>query len=57
MIFFDIDGTLLDYDAAERNGIIDFFQVNWAPCYSKYLTWLCIWELPYTSTMYAAHSA
>ncbi|PHF56985.1 HAD family hydrolase [Bacillus toyonensis] len=27
MIFFDIDGTLLDYEAAERNGIIDFFQV------------------------------
>ncbi|MCC2337348.1 HAD family hydrolase [Bacillus tropicus] len=27
MIFFDVDGTLLDYEAAERNGIIDFFQV------------------------------
>ncbi|MEC2917304.1 HAD family hydrolase [Bacillus tropicus] len=27
MIFFDIDGTLLDYEAAERNGIIDFFQI------------------------------
>lgn len=27
MIFFDIDGTLLDYEAPERNGIIDFFQV------------------------------
>ncbi|MEG7844561.1 HAD family hydrolase [Bacillus mobilis] len=27
MIFFDIDGTLLDYETAERNGIIDFFQV------------------------------
>ncbi|MGE7880763.1 HAD family hydrolase [Bacillus sp. NPDC094077] len=26
MIFFDIDGTLLDYDAAERNGISHFFQ-------------------------------
>ena len=26
MIFFDIDGTLLDYEAAERNGIIDFFK-------------------------------
>ncbi|MED1566413.1 HAD family hydrolase [Bacillus paramycoides] len=26
MIFFDIDGTLLDYDAAERNGILHFFQ-------------------------------
>ncbi|PIE96444.1 HAD family hydrolase [Bacillus fungorum] len=26
MIFFDIDGTLLDYDTAEKNGIIDFFQ-------------------------------
>ncbi|MDD1369633.1 HAD family hydrolase [Bacillus sp. MHSD_36] len=27
MIFFDVDGTLLDYEAAERNGIIDFFQI------------------------------
>ncbi|MDW3035535.1 HAD family hydrolase [Bacillus pacificus] len=27
MIFFAVDGTLLDYEAAERNGIIDFFQV------------------------------
>ncbi|PFV84915.1 HAD family hydrolase [Bacillus sp. AFS059628] len=27
MIFFDIDGTLLDYETAERNGIIDFFQI------------------------------
>ncbi|MED2931247.1 HAD family hydrolase [Bacillus wiedmannii] len=27
MIFFDVDGTLLNYEAAERNGIIDFFQV------------------------------
>ncbi|MGN4445471.1 HAD family hydrolase [Bacillus cereus group sp. MYBK79-1] len=27
MIFFDIDGTLLDYDTAEKNGIIDFFQI------------------------------
>ncbi len=27
MIFFDIDGALLDYEAAERNGIIDFFQI------------------------------
>ncbi|MGE7870146.1 HAD family hydrolase [Bacillus paramycoides] len=26
MIFFDIDGTLLDYDAAGRNGISHFFQ-------------------------------
>ncbi|KAA0762966.1 HAD family hydrolase [Bacillus sp. SH5-2] len=26
MIFFDIDGTLLDYDTAESKGIIDFFQ-------------------------------
>jgi putative hydrolase of the HAD superfamily len=26
MIFFDIDGTLLDYDAAERNGIAYFLQ-------------------------------
>ncbi len=26
MIFFDIDGTLLEYEAAERNGIIDFFK-------------------------------
>ncbi|MGG2936394.1 HAD family hydrolase [Bacillus pacificus] len=27
MIFFDVDGTLLDYEAAEKKGIIDFFQV------------------------------
>ncbi|MFK4414086.1 FMN phosphatase YigB (HAD superfamily) [Bacillus sp. RC251] len=27
MIFFDIDGTLLDYETAERHGIIDFFQI------------------------------
>ncbi|EJQ14445.1 hypothetical protein IE3_01683 [Bacillus cereus BAG3X2-1] len=27
MIFFDVDGTLLDYETAERNGIIDFFQI------------------------------
>ncbi|HFU7087168.1 TPA: HAD family hydrolase [Bacillus cereus] len=27
MIFFDIGGTLLDYEAAEKNGIIDFFQI------------------------------
>ena len=27
MIFFDIDGTLLDYEAAERNGIIDFSNI------------------------------
>ncbi|MEB9681346.1 HAD family hydrolase [Bacillus thuringiensis serovar pingluonsis] len=26
MIFFDIDGTLLDYDTAEKNGISHFFQ-------------------------------
>ncbi|PKJ56611.1 HAD family hydrolase [Bacillus sp. SN10] len=26
MIFFDIDGTLLDYDTAEKNGISYFFQ-------------------------------
>lgn len=26
MIFFDIDRTLLDYDAAERNGISHFSQ-------------------------------
>lgn len=26
MIFFDIDGTLLDYDYAEKEGIIDFFR-------------------------------
>ncbi|MDP7980303.1 HAD family hydrolase [Bacillus sp. WLY-B-L8] len=26
MIFFDIDGTLLDYELAERNGILDFFR-------------------------------
>lgn len=26
MIFFDIDGTLLDYDYAEREGILDFFR-------------------------------
>ncbi|UYX50682.1 HAD family hydrolase [Bacillus thuringiensis] len=26
MVFFDIDGTLLDYDTAERNGISHFFQ-------------------------------
>ncbi|EEK77568.1 HAD family hydrolase [Bacillus cereus] len=26
MIFFDIDGTLLDYNTAESKGIIDFFQ-------------------------------
>ncbi|WP_456278979.1 HAD family hydrolase [Bacillus sp. AK128] len=28
MIFFDIDGTLLDYDYAEREGILDFFRTN-----------------------------
>ena len=30
MIFFDIDGTLLDYEAAERNllQILIFFQYN-----------------------------
>ncbi|MEN2467966.1 HAD family hydrolase [Ornithinibacillus sp. JPR2-1] len=28
MIFFDIDGTLLDYDYAEREGILDFFRAN-----------------------------
>ena len=27
MIFFDIDGTLLDYEVAERNGIIDFSNI------------------------------
>ncbi|MDH4420054.1 MULTISPECIES: HAD family hydrolase [Bacillus] len=26
MVFFDIDGTLLDYDTAEKNGISHFFQ-------------------------------
>ncbi|MDC2864775.1 HAD family hydrolase [Bacillus sp. BP-3] len=26
MIFFDIDGTLLDYELAEKNGILDFFR-------------------------------
>lgn len=26
MIFFDIDGTLLNYELAERNGILDFFR-------------------------------
>jgi putative hydrolase of the HAD superfamily len=26
MIFFDIDGTLLDYDHAERKGMLDFFE-------------------------------
>lgn len=26
MIFFDIDGTLLDYDNAEQEGIINFFR-------------------------------
>ena len=26
MIFFDIDGTLLDYKLAEKNGILDFFS-------------------------------
>ncbi|MES9697273.1 HAD family hydrolase [Bacillus sp. JJ927] len=26
MIFFDVDGTLLDYDTAEKNGISHFFQ-------------------------------
>ncbi|KKI91384.1 HAD family hydrolase [Bacillus sp. SA1-12] len=30
MIFFDIDGTLLDYDYAEQEGILDFFRSN--PC-------------------------
>lgn len=28
MIFFDIDGTLLDYDYAEKQGIIDFFHTH-----------------------------
>lgn len=28
MIFFDINGTLLDYDYAEREGILDFFRNN-----------------------------
>ncbi|PAD90221.1 HAD family hydrolase [Shouchella clausii] len=28
MIFFDIDGTLLDYDYAEREGILAFFRTN-----------------------------
>ncbi|CAI8727581.1 MULTISPECIES: HAD family hydrolase [Bacillus] len=28
MIFFDIDGTLLDYDYAEKQGIIDFFHTQ-----------------------------
>ncbi|WP_223701806.1 HAD family hydrolase [Sutcliffiella deserti] len=28
MIFFDIDGTLLDYDNAEREGILDFFRIH-----------------------------
>ncbi|MFD2705267.1 HAD family hydrolase [Salibacterium lacus] len=28
MIFFDIDGTLLDYDYAEREGILDFFRAH-----------------------------
>ncbi|MDM5463795.1 HAD family hydrolase [Bacillus cereus] len=27
MVFFDIDGTLLDYDTAESKGVIDFFQI------------------------------
>ncbi|WP_439873940.1 HAD family hydrolase [Bacillus mycoides] len=26
MIFFDVDGTLLDYETAEKNGISHFFQ-------------------------------
>ncbi|MEK5382263.1 HAD family hydrolase [Niallia sp. FSL W8-0635] len=28
MIFFDIDGTLLDHDYAERQGILDFLRTN-----------------------------
>lgn len=28
MIFFDIDGTLLDYNYAEREGILNFFRTN-----------------------------
>ncbi|WJE53501.1 HAD family hydrolase [Bacillus cereus] len=28
MIFFDVDGTLLDYDYAEKQGIIDFFHAH-----------------------------
>lgn len=28
MIFFDIDGTLLDYDYAEKKSIIDFFHTH-----------------------------
>ncbi|MGG2092623.1 HAD family hydrolase [Bacillus sp. S13(2024)] len=28
MIFFDIDGTLLDYDYAEQEGILDFFRAH-----------------------------
>lgn len=28
MIFFDIDGTLLDYELAEKNGILDFFHLH-----------------------------
>jgi putative hydrolase of the HAD superfamily len=28
LIFFDIDGTLLDYDYAEKQGIIDFFHTH-----------------------------
>lgn len=28
IIFFDIDGTLLDHDYAEREGILAFFRTN-----------------------------
>ncbi|MEY8350108.1 HAD family hydrolase [Bacillus cereus] len=44
MIFFDIDGTLLDYDYAEKQGIIDFFHAHREFSHLEQKTLIGLWN-------------